>query len=134
MPFQFLARPDLWGHQVYGLFTHNAYDGSSRGVDDYPSCGRKVNVHSTDSSKRYETVIRDVLDHETDLVGVTGEHDPRASARVQDSDGVAVNVHIHLIRKGRGSFHPNFLGGALESGWARRRNEISQEVDRFFTH
>ena len=134
MPLQFLACPGLGGHQVYGLFPYDAHNGSPRCVDDHTSGGCEVNVHTTYGSERNKTIIRDVFDHEPDLVGVPGKHDPGAPARVKNSYGVTMNVHFHFIRKGRGSGLPNLLGRAFESGRTRCRNEVSQEVDRFFTH
>ena len=77
-------------------------------------------VVATDSGEVDQTVIADVMDDESDLVHVTGEHDLHLGVGISDRGHVSVCIGDDLVGEGAGVLSIDLGGVLFEARRARR--------------
>src|SRR5438132_9343701 len=63
-----------------------------------------------------ETILVNMLDHETDLIAVPGQHDARLTLGMQDGDDVAVAIRANVVRVWACPRTDNLLYGRFKAG------------------
>jgi hypothetical protein len=69
-----------------------------------------------------------VVDHQTDLVDVTGQHDPRLAVRDHGGETVTCHIRPDPIGKRLGLLAPGASRHALESGRPGQRQQALEEL------
>jgi hypothetical protein len=115
------------GEQVRGLARQDAGHRAVPRPDGQALAEQHLHVPATDGLHIQVAAIVHVLHHEGDLVAVTGKHDPRQSARVEDGNHVTVPVRAQLLGVGLSPGADPVLDGPLEAGSAGGEQKVFQE-------
>lgn len=88
-----------WG-EVNGLTPDNARHGTLVAMDRNPLPTEDGAVYAADGNESNEAVGVDRIDHETDFIHVTGEHDTQIGALVQHVILVTMDIFVDFAREG----------------------------------
>src|SRR6516225_6772788 len=76
-------------------------------------------VASSDPRDVEKSIVSDILDHETDLIGVSLEHDThRGIAPFHGGPGIAVSIVLQRVSEASDVVHPDFLPFGFKPGRA----------------
>ena len=122
------------GKEVDRLASDDADDGALRRPDVKLLTDEHLRVPAADGRHADKTLVVDVLDHQPDLVAVTGQHDSGAAIRVDGGDHVAVPVGGDAGGERFNEFPHDVLNGPLVAGRAGRVEEGFEKLERRLIH
>jgi hypothetical protein len=118
------------------LFADQSVDGAAPPVDPDPLSGHQMGIHAPDGGERDKAMIVDMLDHKTDLIAMTGQHDPKRTFTLpsEPGDDVAHNIGVDFIDNIFNRAAKDTLRRLLKSGRAGRLYQFLKKVEMFLIH
>ena len=120
--------------QVNRTAPHHSRHQAGLGQDLHSLADEHLGIPAADAAHPQIPLVIDVIDHEADLVDVSGEHDAWGSPGVDCGETVAVDVAPGLVRESRCLISPYGCGSRFESGRSAGIQEPIDQVSHFGFH
>jgi hypothetical protein len=120
--------------EVDGPSAYDPGDGPVGAEDLYTLTHQHLGVPAPDFLDVQKALIVNVVDHQADLIDVTGEHHPGTAPSPYSSEAAAVDVAPSPIGKLIGQRAPDRRRLRLEAGWPSRLQETAEALARAGTH
>jgi hypothetical protein len=95
-----------------------------------------MGIHATDGCERDKALIVYVLDHKTDFIAMTRQHDPKRifPRPFEPGDYIAHNIGADFIGNILNRTAKDTLSRLLKSGRAGRLHQLFKQIEMFLIH